>query len=307
MHSVYRHNNGASLVECLLALLLSSFVSLLVASVLTAQYYSYQYNIALAQSQQNARIVGQRLKSVIRNFAYQGCDSSPHRHVVNLTAKAAIQPELQLFRADSGTMPAQFDANLINALQQNSVVLMLTLFHPLDEYLVEDMTSLRNMRIHLTRSLADGDVLLLADCEVSHQFQVANSHYLGVGEIYGVESNVDLSKFYARFSQILRPTYLFFYIADSGRKRLNGEPVYALFEKYSGQAAQEIAEGISALQVRFLTENLIEDRHRVAYVEIKYQTHSMQMLSAAVPGNSLPLLVRDWLYMIALPNKMVLS
>src|SRR5690554_171960 len=154
---------GLSIVELMIALVLGALVTLGVVQIFTSNSQSFRINEAGARAQESGRIASDILARALRNAGYFGCypvngiinnlntsgdgyDKSLHNfRVEGITAEANLRPE----RAIAGT-----DFFMVSGLQSDGVS-------------ISSMEQVNAASFKVTKrgTLQPGDIVMISDCE----------------------------------------------------------------------------------------------------------------------------------------------
>lgn len=270
--------SGFSLVELMVALLISLFLMLGVFQVFIGVSASDRSGQALARVQENGRFALDYLIRDVRLAGYQGCIDLDTIEVNVLAVDADIDVQIEPLRAfevdSSGNWsPAKLgeadelaiDESGGKSLATNSDVIYIQHASPsgtsVDCPGGGFSCAADNANVHITDNdlgINQDDLVLVTDCESADLFRVTNDpKLLGSGNVTLAHSNSNntdnkLSKAYEDDSVILQFIANAYYVKDTGRNTAAGDDILALF-RYDREKRQEleIVEGIEKLKIQY--------------------------------------------------------
>jgi type IV pilus assembly protein PilW len=249
---------GFSLVEMMVAMLISLILLAGVSQIYLSSRQSYRMQESLSRVQENGRFALEFLSRDIRMSDFWGCANFDS--VTNNLNPAGVTPDLAFdeggLSADDGTGLNGSDViTLRGAYPTNMNVLPngAAGYGPLQS---SDITIGNN------NNLSQCDIVIVADCSRADIFQINNANPGGTGELvhntgttcspsnYNTVSCTGgnahcLSKIYAGDASVYRMQQVVYSLGVGGQ----GEP--ALYRKENGNAAIELVDGIADFQIRY--------------------------------------------------------
>lgn len=212
---MYKHEQGLSLIE----LLIASTLSLLLLAIASHFYQKNQetdrYQKGLATIQENGRVAMQILREGIRTAGYVGCGRSP-----------IISPAI---RGDEGKI----------------------IIRKMNPYTV-DLTSsarvgLRQLNVSNTQDFKVGDKIVIADCIRAQIAEISSIKNRQLTLKTAVQYPFSTASEVGRFIEST------FYVADSGRKNRQGVSIFSLYRLDSGRARfpAELVDGVEKIQILY--------------------------------------------------------
>lgn len=228
---------GVSLIELLIALLLSAFLYASCLRVYSTAQHQVLLQSRMHQLQQNATMVWQIFQNNIALAGYMGCPK--------LTADFPIQNRTVY------TMTAQ--NKLVGFKRQGQDALTIRHMSLITNMLEQPMQSRTMLSISAQPIVKAGDVLVIADCQTAETVMV--QHVIANGQ-HGqtLVTSQALSKLYeanALVGQLEMTTY---FVAKTQRNYADNTPIYALYEETISHARNkrtELIEGVDDLQIHY--------------------------------------------------------
>lgn len=267
---------GLSLVELLIALLLSAAMLTTLLQTLNSTYLNRGMLVAKNQIQFNGNHAMRTLSQALRYNNYEGCkppglptisssfgqsaQSVPSTIVGGPTTDFPItDPTAQSLLGfdidDSGNVqPAPPNAEISAAIaaldpapRNNSSIV---LSYNVSEQLMLSSNAMSDKADSIgipnnSLNLAENDYVLITDCFNASIFQVRNTPNTTI-------QHDGLPTLYGAGAQIRRVEFNIFYVGDTNRRDLSGAPINALYQSQNGQV-QELAEGVMLLRVEYQT------------------------------------------------------
>lgn len=248
--------NGVTLVELMISLVVGLLVLAGVTSVFLASRTTYTYNETLSRIQENGRVALESLSFDIRMAGFFGCgkaDLIPINVIANDPPVDKIDGGVAVMGYTYGDPGAAFvDSGLLKGVE-NSDVIVVRRASPNPLNLVGNLaTANANIQVGSNPDgFVAGDVLLVTDCSVGDLFRATNVSS-GEGKVtvaHASDSNTTnfLSKTYGKDAQIMRFEEIAFFVRQTDRKTKSGKPVNALFRRVNGQV-QEIVDGVEDMR-----------------------------------------------------------
>lgn len=276
---------GLTLVELLIAMVISLLLLGGIHRIFVGSTTTYAVTDQLSRTQENGRFAMHVLRSDLLNAGFLGClqDVGAYINVLNNPSDFDVNFGQAIYGLeatgsnawadDSGAViPTNTGAGDmgLGSPVSGSDILVIRGVDPNTTIEVVQKMPIQSADIKLTAGLSSlldtsgGDILLITDCEGATVFQTTSYtdsngntvHNTGVGTPGNATKN--LGHAYAEGSQIFFPQTRTYYIQNNP----NNEP--ALFEKIGSGTAQELAEGIENMQIRY-GEDVDDDRAADVY------------------------------------------
>ena len=274
---------GYSLIELMIAISLSLFLSMGIINIFIYSKNIYQLTQSLKTIPTKARLAFYLLSHDIRMAGFIGCvrlrDLSLNKHLSGdtslvvwhkgyTTAKLSL-PKLTRYQKDS-------DAILIQFLDPNT-------------FPIKEAKSNHIVLVH-RRVFRPKDVLLISDCQHAELIHWNNIH---LTYHYQMESEIGF------FNKII------YYIADTGRINEIGQRVYALYRRNLNQSfykPTELIEGIKRMSIKLGMKNRDGTLYYKNANEVKHWANARSVeIRLLLTGNNR--LQREWKQVIGLRER----
>ncbi len=309
--NAYSRQRGLSLVELMVAMVISLFLLGGVVQVYTANKSTYRFSEAMSRIQENARYALDTMARDLRMAGFWGCatfdPADPSNIQNNLDpAGPGYDPELHDFVGQPPVEGTENDGlNGSDSIRARGSL-------PGQANVVSPYNSPTSAQIFINQAdfVAPGDIVLLSNCKGADIFQVTNTtngggaakqsvfHNSGAGSpgnssggggCPGVNPNC-LSQTYGGDSSLLKLQSVRYYIAAGA----SGEP--ALWRDING-TPQELVEGVEQLQIlygintdanatapnQYVTSAAVPDWNRVVAVRLMLLLRSPENVSLDAP------------------------
>ena len=271
MRTLSTRHRGFTLLELLVAMVIGLLLLGGMITVFAGNKRSSEYNIALAEIQENARFAMSSIVNDARVAGFQGCidintvaatiraDSSPTNDLSATTVQAFYVQNKNKWIPD---MPDSFNApKNIGAPVPGTEAIMIQFGNP-ETYEFEPMVAVNSdvtLKVPAAEAnFAVGDLALISDCFVADIFAItAISGSTLKHEAAENQGDNRLSAPYGQAGPVTRPMIMRFesnlyYIGDTRRVNRAGEKIYALYLQtipYSGEPV-ELIDGIANMKFR---------------------------------------------------------
>lgn len=293
---------GLTLVELMVALVLSLVLMIGVVTVFQSNKSTFRTQEVLAEVQENGRVALALMTQDIRNAGYRGCDfASREGATLEVTLNnattypwSAFDFAVDGFDAGSGgswtpSLPSAISGASPSPLSGTDV-LTVRAARSGDARVTENTLTSAEIKAEAGANIEKFDILLISDCKTAAVFQATNvqnsatsalttiTHQTGSGS--PGNATIDISKKYIGGEVIVLTTHTY-YIANAP----DGQP--ALYRIENGGTPQEIVRGVEDLQVTYGVDT---DEDRLAN---KYEPASSAIDWGAVVSVRLAVLVRS--------------
>lgn len=255
------HQQGLSLIEIMIALLLGSLVVVAISQVFLASRQSARTLDALAARQENSRYATYLISRDLRMAGYRGClrDLGTVLNTLNGPNDFLwrFQRGVEGFRGTGAGWAPALPAVITDAVDDSDVLVVRGILDdgvPIRQSMPQQSADLKVTNALNPPPFADGDIVLISDCGGAAIFQitsytVANGnivHNAGKGGGLPVPGNAtkDLGRRYPLGSLVYRINTVAYYVAVVGGQR-------ALVRRRGAAAPDVIAEGVEALRVQY--------------------------------------------------------
>lgn len=279
MPTLNRYQQGLSIIELMIALLLGSLLTVGMVQIFTSNSQAFQMSEAVARTQEYGRIASEMLSREVRGAGYYGCNSQNVANNLDIEegddnwdlydyAGGPAVSSMAQWRPDE----AVADTDILHLSGMESSGIEIIASQP--PTAASTQVTSRSGRGPATE-LADGDIIAITDCQGTDVVQISNIQ--GDGEDLQVTlvsnsgtgtpgndftdnvcsntgtsgaGNNCLSNNYGIGSQILKPYKRTYYIGPSSVR--DDEPALKMVE-YEGAVSRtlEMVEGVVDLQVRY--------------------------------------------------------
>ncbi len=253
------------MVEFLVAITLGALVLTGLVTVFMGNKTSYNVQEGLARLQENGRYSTYYMNRILRMAGYQGCVNTNNLNLTNIVKNpsSAAQFDNPVFgyEGSSGTWSPALPANLAAAnVKPGTDVIEVRFATDLGIRLSNNMAN-PNAALVLADPDGDGDeregikqddVFIITDCEIGDIAAAGgNENAASISVAASNNTTVTLSKAYTTRAKILRYDYFVFYIKNTGRTNLVGDPIYALVAQDISGNEFELADGVDDLQITY--------------------------------------------------------
>jgi len=292
------------MVELMVALALSAILVIGVITVYLDSNRSSRLSASLARIQEAGRIAADIVTREVRMAGFQGC-ADPATIAMNIIADNPPTLDFGLttirgWEVEDATWAdgTEFDGTTIEAnAVVGSDVLAIQRGNTVPISVTGNMHA-TNANIQVAGELSlfeQNDVVLISDCENADLFRISSNPESGTwAHAENVNEGNRLSQLYDTSARIMSFTSTVYFVADTGRDDINGNPVFALYRQSDNLAnsaastftIEELVEGVESLQLLF--------GERLATDNIRYVTADTAGLDMSnVVAVKLGLLVSD--------------
>ncbi|MEH6626100.1 MAG: PilW family protein [Motiliproteus sp.] len=279
----YNKQQGVSLVELMISLVISSLLMLGVFEVFLGSSNTDRVAHAFARIQENGRLAMDILSRNIRMAGYQGCIDPA---LIDMNIIADDPPTIDLgndgikgYETDSttwNTVNRNDDLDSITGVPSGSDVVYVQYVSPSGVNVVcngNGITSCEAVNANIkindnSVGLNKYDIAIVSDCENADMFRIVNmigdangDGYTTLAHSNSHNSSNNLSKPYDEDAQVMTFEALAYYVKDTGRNNAHGEDIYSLYHfdatyhdpnvsTITGRE-QELVEGIEQLQILY--------------------------------------------------------
>lgn len=257
-----RYSRGLSLIELMVALVLSLVIGAAVLQMFLASKTTYRVQDAMARVQENGRFAVSFLASDIRMAGFMGCGNLNEITISVIANPAPIDAANPLGQVVGGTNNVGA-TNAWNAVAGTDV-LSIRRASSAGVNLVGNMAT-DNANIQVANNdlgLVAGDTLFLSDCLSADIFRATNVSSGGgkttIAHANNFNTSNNLSKAYGADAELLAFESITYFIRDTGRKTASGDPINALmverkFANRSDASANpvELVDGVQDMQIEY--------------------------------------------------------
>lgn len=259
-----KRSTGFSLVELMVALVISLLIGIAVLQVFLSSKNTYRLQETMGQLQENGRFAVNYLANDLRMSGFMGC-GNVDRIPVNIIAKAD----------GGGLAVSAFDGDAI-IVGQNDVAASNTWGAVAGtDTLVMRKAASGSMRLTGNMSAVNaniqvvsnslgavaGDILFISDCINADIFRAtgvsSSAGTVTIAHANNINTSNNLSKAYGPDAEVLMFESVAYYVRNTGRTTPNGDAIRALYvqRKAGGTAetatAYELIEGVEDMQLEF--------------------------------------------------------
>lgn len=273
-----RAQQGLSLVELMIALMISSFLMLGVFEIYLGSGSTDRLAHAFARVQENGRLSIDILTRNLRMAGYQGC-IDPDLVDMNIIANDPPTTDLNnesITGWKSGdtawsvaNRPDELD--FINDVPAGSDIVSIQYVSPTGVGVLcqgnKQSCIAVNANVKIDSNsigLTKYDVVVVSDCISADLFRVTNmvkdtDDFVTLAHSNSTNTSNNLSKAYDEDAQVMSYRSFSYYVRDTGRDNSQGEPIYALYQfnplwnDGSSQIGKEseLVEGVEQLQILY--------------------------------------------------------
>lgn len=282
IHSTFRHQQGVTLVELMVALLLSLLLVAGMIQVFAGNRATYEFTQSLSRIQENARFALDHMAFGTRMAGYQGCMSDVAVYN-NLAApdtfRDDIEDGIRGFDADGTSdgeaydqefppaatwtpgLPAALTGATVPPLQGSDVLVVRGMGVGAMS-LVSPFTNAAQLFVSTPHDFQQGEILVVSDCQKASIFQVTNIDNTGVNIVHSNSGsyvpgnafpNWPPEQDYGLGAKLARLQTFAFYVGQGA----NGPALFQL--RLQGLNAtqagfgnpEELVEGIDSMHIRY--------------------------------------------------------
>lgn len=257
-----RYSRGLSLVELMVALVLSLVIGAAVLQMFLASKTTYSLQNAMARVQENGRFAVSFLASDIRMAGFMGCGNLNEITINVIANPAPIDAANPLGQIIGGANNVG-SSNAWNAVA-GSDVLSIRRASSAGVKLVGNMAT-DNANIQVANNsigLIAGDTLFLSDCLSADLFRATNvssgSSQTTIAHANNMNTSNKLSKAYGDDAELLVFESINYFVRNTGRSTASGDPINALmverrFANRSDASANavELVDGVQDVQFEY--------------------------------------------------------
>lgn len=276
--STHRRQQGLSLVELMIALLISTFLMLGVFEVFLGSSGTDRIAHAYARVQENGRLAIDILTRNLRMAGYQGCIDP---ELVDMNIIANDPPTVDMnSESIRGWKENHSDWNIINRpdeldfitnVAEGSDIVAIQYVSPTGVGVVcqgnIQTCEAVNANVKIASNnigLTKYDVVVISDCVNADMFRITNmlkdtDEFLTLAHSTSTNASNNLSKPYDEEAEVMTYRSFVYYIRDTGRDNGQGDPIYALYQfnpLWNDGTSQigresELVEGVEQLQILY--------------------------------------------------------
>lgn len=228
---------GYSLIELMLAISLSLFLSMGIINIFIHSKNIYQLTQSLNTISHKARLAFYLISHDIRMAGFIGC-----MHLIDaLTLKKHLSVDTSLIVWHKGQTTAKMALPKLTRYQKDSDAILVQFLDP-NTIPIKEAKSKHVVFAH-RMLFQPKDVLLISDCQHAELIHWNNIH---LTNSYQMDSEIGL------FNRVI------YYIGDTGRLSEVGEHIYALYRRNLNQSIHkpiELIEGIKSMSIRLGMKN----------------------------------------------------
>ncbi len=279
MTAMRSRQGGLSLIELMVAITLGLLLTVAVIQVFLSSRGVFRMQDAQSRLQENARFAMDYLARDIRMAGFMGCphiERIPVNNIATDSENFSLTPDLVLNGADDVSSTNDWDA------VEGTDVLNIRRASPGSAQLTGN-TSPNNANIQVVNAqgvpqFAAGDILMITDCVSADVFRATNvsqgSNTITMAHASDVNIDNKLSKSYGTDAEVYQYESIEYFVRDTGRTTVSGEPVHGLFMRRWGRVgdlsltptAVELIEGVEDMQLQYGVD-LTGDRRVDQYVD----------------------------------------
>lgn len=283
MNTIITHNRqkqqGLSMVELMVTLLISSLLMLGVFEIFLSSNQNNRYAHANARVQENGRLALDILTRNLRMAGYQGCidpDLISMNIIANdppttdLSGSGVMGYESDDSSWDIGTRDSQLDG--ITGVPNGSDIIFVQFVSPTGVNVmctgsVNSCTSVNaNVKINNNSiGLTQNDIAVVTDCESADMFRIVNMPFdasdgmTTLAHSNSQNTSNNLSKPYNDKAQVLTFNAFAYYVKNTGRTNERGDAIFSLYQfdttyqtggVITGKE-DELVEGVEQLQILY--------------------------------------------------------
>lgn len=256
---------GATLIELMLALLISTLIFSSLITVYLATQTVNQAQVALTTIQQNGRVATSLLSLDIKMAGYTGCAKLRKNYPINYSADFSLTNENKIQPYHSTAIKVGSAALTVRHVAGENAVL------------IKPMKNDSLLYASAKPRFFKGDLLHLSDCSNAELFIVKEL----IRENNGIQKILPerpLHALYGENSGINRFNINTYFIGQTTRRNARGTAIYALYRQDIKLHKTELIEGVEDMKVKYnfldngrlyeIAEGEVNDWSRIAGVSI---------------------------------------
>lgn len=227
--------SGLTLLELLLGLALGAVVMMALVELYNVNRLTYDLTQGLSRIQANGRLATALLRAEIRPAGFAGCvplsfhEAFRHHGLpVKLSLANSVRGTVTL----SNKLPASDAVTVVKMATRNADVVAVSADH-------------RRFKVSGHTTFKASDWVVLTDCRQGDVWQVES---VSAGPWLTTTTALPGYRPGAVIGHLVEHT---FYVGNTGRKTLRGNPVYGLYVQSFAGAREELLEGVSAMQIEY--------------------------------------------------------
>ncbi|MAZ38653.1 MAG: hypothetical protein CMF49_00890 [Legionellales bacterium] len=242
------HSNGFTLIELLIAVVLGTFITLVLGELFIEHQQSFKFQQALMQASHNGILASNLLQTMTENAGFTGCLSLKNLVIDNHVNGLVILPAKIL---STGSMHKKWTHQPL----ATSSLLQLNYMSPDTDLLSKAMLSAHYLTVEQHVKLKAGDIVMIADCTHADLFQVDKVYQKKDTQVLYTRSTLSAYRKGAEVGLWQAPIL---YIANTTRLDRLGKPIPALYWHTISGRDEELIEGISQFHVSLDTSTQAE-------------------------------------------------
>lgn len=249
------YQKGFTLVEMLIALLLSTILLAGIGNIFVASRVTYGLQQELSRVQENGRFSMNFLAQAIRPVGFQGCPN-----LLATTPNVLVADSPPDFSIDSTLIGYDYDGNAIagyslpSGVTNDTSILTIQRGEGCSDFLTTDMlNNTDDLSISNSCGFKADDVLVISDCKTTDVFLASSGSENGTIKhgVGGANSLGNLSKLYAENAEVFKFSRRDYYIKDSSLFLRN-----LVYDGHSlvsdeDETTEEIVEGVESMTITY--------------------------------------------------------
>ena len=258
LHWTFRRQHGVTLVELLIAMLVSLILLAGVIQIFISSKQTYNLQEGVARIQENGRYGMDYIARIVRMGGFQGCTNVNilRPNIIAQTVPANFLANLQRVVNGFNDVAA---ANAHNA-KMGTDVLIIHSGSPSTVQLAGNLAT-NNANIQLDSNpdnFQAGDTLFITDCENADVFAATNvsnsggSSTVTIAHAQNRNTTNRLSKPYQSNAMVMRLRSNSFYVRDTGAINAAGDAIFGLYERNEFNGAETLlVDGVEDFQALY--------------------------------------------------------
>jgi hypothetical protein len=243
---------GFSLIELLIAIVLSTLILISLTTVFLAVEKNYQTQLALNSIQENARIVTNIFNSEIHQSGYLGCakrviDFPFENNSTQPFAKLSVLQDEKIKQDSQGFTVMYADSQHVN--------------------LLGTMQSHFSLHVPAAEDFLQNEIVVISDCGSVDIFHISSTDKAaGLQKISAINP---LLKSYSADAEVARLIKNSYFIEKTNRKSPRKSPIYALIMKDINGVKHEMMEGVDDMKISFtiIVDNKLIEKNAAEVLE----------------------------------------
>ena len=238
-----KKTDGVTLIEFMLALLLSSSVLFGSMMIYLTMQKNYSLQAALMTIQENTQVIFSILSASIRTAGYLGCAKLTNDFPFMSYPPFTFTPKNKISTFKSNEIKEKTDGITIRQAALLNATLVRTMF----DY--------HTLYVSLKPEFKQSDILIVSDCKTAEM--IVADKVFQTKHYQMITTKRPLTKLYETLTEISQFEMTSYFIGKTNRTNAQGKAIYALYAQNIHSHKTEIIDGVHHMEIRFSTWRVI--------------------------------------------------